>query len=290
MNARRWFPALWIASTLAVSGCSLPALDHVGMGVGGYTTTWTPGSCHRLDQPVETDPMFASDTSPAVPCTGPHESETFADVPITGAVARSARRPSPLWLESALSGACSWQRMADYLGDQTPDITQDISVLQIIPSVPEWNAGVREVRCDALIGPRTTAPVASISQSLRGIVGGPAAVRFRVCRLAYDRVPCNGLHNAELVYPYVPFTDAQLARDHAFKLDRVLAACEAEVAAYIGAPLSRRPDLILQPELPGDYPYADSRAGRCWVAPASGLPVTGSVRRTGTAVGTAGTA
>lgn len=290
MNARRWASALSIASTLVVSGCSLPPLDRVGMGVGDYATTWTVGSCHRLDQLVETDPMFASDTSPAVSCAGAHESETYADVPITGAVAESAHRPSPLWLESALSGACSWQKMAGYLGDQAPDITQDISVLQIIPSVPEWDAGVREVRCDALIGPRTTASVASISQSLRGIVGGPAAVRFRVCRLAYDRVPCNGLHNAELVYPYVPFTDAQLARDHAFKLDRVLTACAAEVAAYVGAPLSRRPDLVLQPELPGDYPDTDSRAGRCWVAPVSGFPVTGSVRRTGDAIGTAGTA
>jgi hypothetical protein len=149
---------------------------------------------------------------------------------------------------------------------------------------------VREVRCDALIGPRTTASVASISQSLHGIIGGLGAVRFRVCRLGYDEVPCSGLHNAELVYPYVPFSDAQLAGDHASKLARVLSACKADVAAYIGAPLSRRPDLILQPELPGDYPDTDSRAGKCWVAPASELPVTGSVRRTGTVIGTAGTA
>ncbi len=278
------------ASTVALSGCSLPPLEHVGMGVGSYRTTWTVGSCHRLDQPVETDPMFASDTSPAVPCTSPHQSETFADAPITGAVARPAQRPSPLWLESALTGACSWQRMGDYLGDQAPDITQDVVVLQIVPSVDEWKAGVREVRCDALIGPRTSASVATISQSLRGIVRTPAAARFRVCRLGDDHVPCDGLHNTELVYPYIPFTDAQLAADYGTKLARMTAACKAEVAAYVGAPLARRPDLVLRPELPGDYPDTDSRAGRCWVAPASGMSVTGSVRRTGAVIGTAGTA
>jgi hypothetical protein len=268
-------------AVMAVSGCSVPAFEHVGMGVGTYTTTWTIGSCHRLDQLVETDPMFSSDTSPAVSCASPHESETFAVVPITGAVARQAQRPSPLWLETALRTACSWQQMGAFLGDQTPDITRDIVVLQIVPSVPEWRAGVRRVRCDALIGPRTAESVASISRTLRGIVLTPAATRFRVCRLGYDEVPCDGLHTAELVYPYVKFTDADLAESQAVKLAKVTQACQAEVAAYIGAPLARRPDLELEPELPGDYPHTDSRVGHCWVGPANGLSATGSVRRTG---------
>jgi hypothetical protein len=257
-------------------------LDHVGMGVGSYTTTWTIGSCHRLDQLVETDPVYASDTSPAVPCTSPHESETYADVPITGPVARQTERPSPLWLESALRGACDWGAMADFLGDEPPDVTRDIVVLQIVPSVPEWRAGVRRVRCDALIGPRTTESVATISQSLRGIVRTPAAARFRVCRLGDTELSCDGLHTAELVYPYVKFTDAELTRDHAYKLDKVRRACVGLVAAYLGMPLDRRADLSLQPELPGDYPSPDSRVGHCWVGPKSGLPTTGSVRRTGT--------
>ena len=265
---------------LCVSALSVPDLEHVGMGVGSYTTTWTVGSCHRLDQMVETDPVYASDTSPAVPCTSPHQSETYADVSITGPVARQAERPSPLWLESALGGACGWGAMADFLGDGPPDITRDIVVLQIVPSVPEWRAGVRRVRCDALIGPRTTDSVATISQSLRGIVRTPAATRFRVCRLGDTELSCDGLHTAELVYPYVKFTDAELKRDHAYKLAKVRRTCVGLVAAYLGVPPDRRADLALQPELPGDYPNPDSRVGHCWVGPKSGLPTTGSVRRT----------
>jgi hypothetical protein len=250
------------------------------MGVGSYKTTWTVGSCHRLDQLIETDLMYASDTSPPVSCSAPHQSETYADVPITGAVARQAERPSPLWLQSALSGACSWSKMADYLGDQPPDITRDIVVLQVIPSVPEWRAGVRRVRCDALIGPRTTESLATISRSLRNIVRTSAA-QFRVCRLGYTEVPCDGLHTAELVYPYIKFTAAELSRGRSYQLDKVKNACRQEVAAYIGVPLDQRRDLVLQPALPGDYPHRDSVAGFCWVAQANGQPVSGSVRRTG---------
>jgi hypothetical protein len=279
--SKRRLVLLAALAVLSLSGCSSLNLAYVGMGVGSYQTTWAVGSCHRLDQFMETDLMYASDTSPPVPCTTPHQSETYADVPITGAVARQAERPSPLWLQSSLRGVCSWSKMASFLGDQPPDITRDIVVLQIIPSVPEWRAGVRRVRCDALIGPRTTESLATISQSLRNIVHTSAA-RFRVCRLGYTEVPCDGLHTAELVYPYIKFSAAELARDRNYMLDKVKNACQREVAAYVGAPLDRRPDLVLQPELPGDFPHRDSVAGHCWVAPASGLPVTGSVRRTGT--------
>lgn len=277
---RAALPTLGIGA-IALTVLSAPDLQHIGMGVGTYTTTWTVGSCHRLDQLVETDPVYVSDTSPAVPCTSPHQSETFADVPITGPIARQAERPSPLWIESALRGACDWGKMADYLGDEPPDITRDIVVLQILPSAPEWRDGVRRIRCDALIGPRTTESVATISRSLRGIVRTAAAARFRVCRLGDTETTCDGLHTAELVYPYVKFTDAELKRDRAYALAKVRRACAGLVAAYIGAPLSKRPDLVLQPELPGDYPNTDSRVGHCWVAPARDVPVTGSVRRTG---------
>lgn len=275
---RAAFPVLGLG-VAALTVLSVPSLEYVGMGVGSYTTTWTVGSCHRLDQLVETDPVYASDTSPAVPCTSPHQSETFAVVPITGPVARQAERPSPLWLESALRGACDWGVMADYLGDEPPDITRDIVVLQIVPSVPEWQAGVRRVRCDALIGPRTTEAVATISRSLRGIVRTAAATRFRVCRLGDTETACDGLHTAELVNPYVKFTDAELKRDHAYLLAKVRRACAGLVAAYLGGPLSSRPGFVLRPELPGDYPNPDSRIGRCWIGPANGLPVTGSVRQ-----------
>jgi hypothetical protein len=266
---------------LSLSGCGSLGLEHVGMGVGSYETTWTVGSCHRLDQFVETDPMYASDTSPPVPCDSPHQSETYADVPITGAVARQAERPSPLWLESSLRGVCSTSRMAGFLGEEPPDVTRDIVVLQIIPSVPEWRAGVRRVRCDALIGPRTMESLATISESLRNIMRTPAA-RFRQCRLGYTEVPCDGLHTAELVYPSVKFSAAELARDRNYQLGKVKNACRQEAAAYVGASLDRRPDLILEPELPGDYPHRDSAAGYCWVAQTTGRPATGSVRRTGT--------
>lgn len=291
LRARAGALALAAVVAAGASGCSVPSiqrvglgmgLSRVGMGAGSYKTTWTVGSCHRLDQLTETDPVYNSDTSPAVPCTGPHESETFAVVPITGAVARPASRPSPEWLQSALAGACSPQMLAGFLGEQNVDAPDDVSVLQIVPSVPEWRAGVRKVRCDVLVGPRTTESVASVTRSLAGILTTTAGARFRTCRLGGIDLPCDGLHTEELVNPPVAFTDAELAKGQAYAIAKVAKACDAEIAAYVGAPLAERPDLKLFPEQPGDPQNSAGQAGRCWVGPADGLSITGSVRRTGT--------
>jgi Septum formation len=289
--------ALCAATVLSASACSVPSFDRVGkdigvsaglgdgsrvgMGVGSYTTTWTVGSCHRLDQLIETDPVYNSDTSPAVSCRSPHESETFAVEPVSGAVARPAERPSPEWLQSALAGSCSAKALAQFLGAQATDASEDIAVLRIVPSVPEWAAGVRKVRCDALVGPRTAQSVASVSRSLRGILATAAGDRFRTCRLGGVELACNGLHTAELVGPQVKFTAAELAKGPGYALKKVAKACQADVAAYVGAPLDQRPDLKLYPEPPGVPPQTDSTVGSCWVGSATGLSTTGSVRRTG---------
>lgn len=290
--------ALCLAATLSVSACSVPSFERagmdigisaglgdgskVGMGVGSYTTTWTVGSCHRFDQLIETDPVYDSDTAPAVSCRTAHQSETFAVQPITGAAARQSERPGPEWLQTALAGACGTKALDAFLGEQAGDSVADVTVLKIVPSVPEWAAGVRKVRCDALIGPRTSQGVASISTSLRGVIATAAGNRFRTCQLGAVKLACDGLHTAELVNPPVKFTAAELAEGPQYALRKVTDACAASVAAYIGAPLDQRTDLKLYPELPGDLPHPDGTVGRCWVGPADGLSTTGSVRRTGT--------
>lgn len=271
------------ACCAALAGCSADAVELAGLGVGPLRTTWDVGSCHRLDQPEETDPVFLSDTSPAVPCTAPHQSETFAVEQLTGAVAAAKERPGPETLQQALRGVCSWQEMGDWLGEQTPDIIRDISVAQYVPSVAEWRAGVRTVRCDAVIGPRTTAAAPTISRSLRGIVRTADAVRFRVCRLGYVEVTCDQLHDGELAYPYVKFTDAELrANDRTAMLAKVEKACGGIVTAYLGEPLSRLHGYTLSPELPKNEFHPDSRVGHCWISPSGAMPtVLGTVRRAG---------
>lgn len=270
------------ASCTALAGCSAEPLELAGLGVGPLRTTWDVGSCHRLEQLEETDPVFLSDTSPAVPCTEPHQSETFAVEPLTGPVAAAKERPSPEILQRALQGVCSWEAMGTWLGEQTPDIIRDISVLQYVPSVTEWKAGVRKIRCDALIGPRSTAGVAAISRSLAGIIRTPDAARFRVCRFGYVEVSCDQPHNAELAYPYIKFTDAALkANDRQAMLARIEKACAPIVAAYAGEPLAGLRGYTLDPELPADDMHPDSRVGHCWINAGSTRIVTGTVRRAG---------
>src|SRR5947199_359762 len=89
------------------------------------------------------------------------------------------------------------------------------------PAMEHVGMGVGRVRCDEPLGPRTTQSVATISRSLRGILRSPTASRFRVCRLGYTEVPCDGLHTAELVYPYIKFTGAELKRNRGYRANKV---------------------------------------------------------------------
>ena len=273
------FAAVTMAVSAGASGCSVESLRYVGMGVGDYTTTWVTGSCHRLDQPEETDPVFPSDTSPPVPCDTPHESETYAVVPLTGQVAEQPRRPSPLWLERSLNGACAWSALTDYLGARPLDALRDVGVLQILPSEPEWEHGVRLIRCDVLLGPRTSEGVASVSRPLRSILAGPDGDRFRVCRDATQEIGCDQPHAAELINTWIKFTPTQLSAATARQETRkVLAFCQDYVAQYLGAAPSKGSNIILSAGLPQDPPNPGKQVGQCWLADAKGRAWTGSLR------------
>lgn len=283
-SRRRWLGALAAGfCCTALAGCSTDAIELAGLGAGPLRTAWDVGSCHRLDQLQQTDVVVMSDTSPAVPCDGPHQSETFAALPLTGAAAAGKERPSPETLQRELRGVCSAAAMGEWLGEQAPDAIRDITVQQWLPSVTEWRAGVREIRCDALVGPRDSLRVGTISRSLRGIVLSPDAARFRICQMGYVEVTCEKPHQSELAYPVVPFTAAELAADdRKAMLAKLGKACPGIVKAYLGEPVAKLSGYALDPEPPGSTVHPDSRVGRCWISPVGvSKLVTGSVRRAG---------
>ncbi|MFD0635838.1 septum formation family protein [Catenulispora yoronensis] len=267
-------------SALLTTSCAVPRVDRLGLGIGDFATTWTVGSCHRMAQFMETDPVYNTDSSPAVPCDSPHSSETFAVASLTGAVAAAAQRPSPLLIRPAMVAACAGTGMIDYLGAQPVDALRDVSIMPVVPTEPEWRRGVRTVRCDILLGPRTRQGVAMISQTLRGVLTEDVGARFRVCSLGPVQVGCDRPHDAELVRPTIAVSGADLAhRTRAAIAASVYAACIGPVSAYLGTPLTDRPDLAVRARIPGEPPLTDSRDGTCWVGPARpGRAVTGSVR------------
>ena len=266
-----WRIAAALTAVLVTSGCSAAAWQNVGMGIGDFTTTWTIGSCHRLDQLAETDPMFPSDTSPAVPCDSSHESETYAVVPITGAVAAQPKRPSPLWLQRATKGACSWTSMVAYLGGRPIDALRNISILQIAPSEPEWVRGVRTLRCDVLLGPRSTAGVASVAVPLHDVLAAPAGDQFRVCRVYDQEVGCDQPHDAELVNAWTKIPVGQPTKNTKSQETATLRAfCAPKALQYLGVPLADRPHLAVIPGLPQQKPTAHSTVlGQCWLGDAT---------------------
>ena len=225
--------------------------------------------------------MFPSDTSPAVPCDSSHESETYAVVPITGPVAAQPQRPSALWLQQALTGACGWSGMVAYLGGGPLDALRNLQILQIAPSESEWERGVRKLRCDVLIGPRSSAGVNSVTQPLHGVLRAPAGDPFRVCRADGQEIGCDQPHNAQLINAWMKFrAGAPSARTTAKETAEVLAFCRPKAQQFLGGPLAKRSRVALYAGLPPQAPVAGSTAlGQCWLGDvSSGRLWTGSLR------------
>lgn len=208
---------------------------------GRPVTAQLPGTCHRaLD--IEELVSVASDSGPAVPCTAPHETETFWVDRVPGALAAARSRPNSQLLNTLTRDRCAdARRLRQYLGAAPSDVTWGLELHPRFPRVDEWAKGARQLVCQASAdvarpgGPTTTTPLA-------GVMATRASVRFRLCRSAGANLTCDRPHTAEATSPNVllppgPWPGAQAAAATS------QAACRPVVEAYLEAPLASRPDL-----------------------------------------------
>jgi hypothetical protein len=78
--------------------------------------------------------------APTVPCTGPHDSEAFAEVTISGDA-----YPGDDALQAQAQKACSGDAFANFVGIAAADSTLQISYYY--PSRDNWDGGDRTVTC-----------------------------------------------------------------------------------------------------------------------------------------------
>ncbi|WAL68483.1 septum formation family protein [Amycolatopsis cynarae] len=269
--ARGAWGSLLVVVTLG--GVALAAAGFLdsppGLGPGPLLTKWEVGSCHRLEQPVETSWAFLTDTRPTVRCDTEHTTETYQVVRLDGEIAAAKERPSPVLLQKEGPPLCSGDVLNRYLGADEKDAVRELTTIAFFPTAEEWRDGERRMRCDVMTVPEGRLDPVAVSFPFKDAMKTAEGSRYRLCRLDGTEVRCDQPHNRELVNPWLLFGTDQIAKGREFMVGVAQQLCRKEVEAYLGAPLVARPDLEVVVEVPGDPSIRqDSRVGRCWVAPA----------------------
>jgi hypothetical protein len=230
------------------------------------------GICHADQDPAEFATL--SDTSPAVPCNGPHQTETAFQLPLTGALARQSSRPNPELLDATYAQKCTdYVRIRKFLGARAPDVYWGLDALARFPTAPEWSAGTRLLVCDlyddTVAGPRLT-------EDLAGVLTRRNSAAFRQCRLGPTIVTCDQVHNEEATSPNA-ILPAGPWPGPAAEAAQAVHACTPIVDAYLAGSISSRPGLSIAPSpLTPQQWRSGARSVNCWIA--TPAPSTGTVR------------
>lgn len=231
------------------------------------------GTCHLDQDPFEFATL--SDTSPAVPCDQPHQTETAFQLQVGGPLARRATRPNPELLEAAYSAACNdYGRIRSFLGARSPDVYWGVEIIARFPTLEEWANGVRTLDC-AVYNNTPTGP--SLTEDLAGILTRRDSAAFRLCRLGSALVTCNRPHDAEATSPNVVLAAGGWPGSEVEAAEAVH-DCLAVVDAYLDAPLGSRPGLRIEPSALSEAQWTSGdRSVNCWIGVA-GPPVVGTAR------------
>lgn len=231
------------------------------------------GTCHRDPDPQEF--VTLSDTSPAVPCDSPHQTETAFQLTLMGELARQPSRPNPELLTPTYANECTnYYRIRHFLGARGPDVYWGLNTIARFPTPEEWAHGARVMDCDLY---RLTKNGPSLNVELAGILARKDSAAFRLCRLGSMRVTCDQPHDAEATSPNVILPAGRWpgAASEAAEGGR---ACIPVVDAYLQGSIESMPGLAISatPLTAAQWASGD-RSVDCWIS-MSGPPRTGTVR------------
>jgi len=277
----RWrAAAIAVAGTVGVLAAGSVALASAYAGApasGSPTADNRAGTCHLAEEPLELVATL-SDTTPPVPCTVPHQTETAWQLQLTGPLTAQRVRPNPELLLARFARLCDdYPRIRDYLGARPQDAYWGISAWAKFPSRSEWARGVRLMVCELSTDPNSPSGP-TVSYPIARFLRRADSSALRLCRAGTALVTCDQPHDAEATSPTVdlpvipwpgPATEQAMGRT----------ACVPVVDSYLNADIASRPDLVIDPEGPTEMQWAKGvRTVTCWIAQGSGRQVTGTVR------------
>jgi hypothetical protein len=269
----RTIAGMVILVVAVVAGASMSFAGQVPTPVSDQQ----PGTCHLAEDPNELI-AIPSDSSPAVPCTQPHQTEVMWRTTVTGPVAASKVRPNGELLNHTFDHLCfDYNRERAYMGAGPSDVTYGIESWSRFPTAADWAKGDRTLVCQG--SAETTEPGGpTIDFPIAGVMKTPQSAIFRLCRSAEGDVTCNLPHTAEETSPSVNLT-GEAWPGTATEAQMAVTACTEVVDFYLERAIADRPDLEIAPD-PITQAQWDSgdRSTSCWIDNANDLPSTGTVR------------
>lgn len=273
----------WVGRLGGAVVCGLIILVVASLAYGPSSRSALPtrdsvaGTCHQAWDPNELT-ASASDTTPAVPCSQPHQTETLWTEQITGLLAAQQQRPNPELINATLAGRCDdYWRVRAYLGADPYDDHWGVSTLMKVPTQAEWAKGDRTLRCEGIPGSGGSQPPTA-TDTLRGILRRKDSAPFRLCRVGGQFVSCDQGHDEEAMSPNVVLKAAPWPGSTAVAV-AVHTNCAVIAQHYLGVRLVSRPDLVVVADLPTQADWAaGKRSANCWLQNSSGFLTTGTVR------------
>lgn len=191
------------------------------------------GTCHRFATVEEY--YNIADLRPPVPCTEPHQTETFAVGKVTGALSKRAEPPGLEALNTARAKLCQdGPAILKFLGAAPRDEYAFLQLVVRLPAPGEWRSGSRTYRCELMATEKVNGGPPVLLEPLGNAFSRSYGDWFRRCATGERLVPCARPHNLEYVNAWLPApTDMDL---DSWAAD----ACAPYVSEYLGIPLTER--------------------------------------------------
>lgn len=112
--------------------------------------------CHALDRPEHFGVL--SDGAPAVPCDGPHTTETYMIGDLSASPRFSERYPALEERGDVAELACSGSVVRAYVAAHPRQALYGLWTVAFLPTPAEWADGARWVRCDLAVVRQESGP------------------------------------------------------------------------------------------------------------------------------------
>lgn len=231
-------PLAVVLPVLALLAALATVLSGCGSGSGPISTAMPPsGACRNL---TAADVAAPSDQTRTVPCSDPHDAQTYAVGPLPHRFATAS-------YDDPAVADWTYQRCLDSLEKRvgTDESTLMRSILTWVwfrPSTAAWSAGARWYRCDA-VGGQAPSFVDLPTSILNLLRGKNLSQQWMVCAKgpsvdAGVRLPCSQPHDWRAVTTIKLGEPGDPYPGQAQVVATTKQYCAGSVSAYLGYPTS----------------------------------------------------
>ena len=200
------------------------------------TTPPTTGACRML---THSDVAAASNDTRTVPCSAPHDAETYVVGQLPKSFAKAAYDDPKL--DTWAYAACERAFPAHLGADESTAMRSLLTWIWFRPSKGAWDAGARWYRCDVLGGSAGQKEYVDLPTTTKNLLGGQGDDHWMACAKGKSvdtgtKVPCTMAHDWRAATTIkVGDADSKYPGDSTVKA-KTKSYCAGSIDAWLGYP------------------------------------------------------